>query len=178
MCKTDYYPHSLEYVPDRYITREMCFKAVDTYASTLRYVSICYKTHKICEKAICKESFMLKYFLSKYKSQEICSKVVNAYPPLLIFVPDLCFTNEIVKDLDNAVSFNDNIVFVNADSDNVTFLIMIWCVNVNLNNTSLGNKNCDSDHPKFIIDVRLMTLCTRYEQRKAYTKRNRTIFDW
>ena len=178
MCKTEYYPHSFEYVPDSYITREMCFKSVDTYASTLRYVSICYKTHKICEKAICKESFMLKYFLSKYKSQEICSKVVNAYPPLLIFVPDLCFTNEIVKDLDNAVSFNDNIVFVNADSDNVTFLIMIWCVNVNLNNTSLGNKNCDSDHPKFIIDVRLMTLCTRYEQRKAYTKRNRTIFDW
>ena len=151
---------------------------VDTYASTLRYVSICYKTQKICEKVICKESFMLKYFLSKYKSQEICSKVVNAYPPLLIFVPDLCFTNEIVKDLDNAVSFNDNIVFVNADSDNVTFLIMIWYVNVNLNNTSLGNKNCDSDHPKFIIDVRLMTLCTRYEQRKSYTKRSRTIFYW
>ena len=151
---------------------------VDTYASTLRYVSICYKTQKIFEKVICKESFTLKYFLSKYKSQEICSKVVNAYPPLLIFVPYFCFTNEVVKDLDNALSFNDNIVFVNADSDNVTFLVMIWCVNVNLNNTSLGNENCDSDHPKSIIDVRFMTLRTRYEQRKACTKRNRTIFDW
>ena len=31
-----------------------------------------------------------------------------------------------LEDLDNAVIFNDDVVFVNADSDNVTFLVMIW----------------------------------------------------
>lgn len=50
-------------------------------------------------------------------------------------------------------------------------------VNVNLNNGKLGNDNSDKDHPKSTIDVRLMALSTRYKQRKACTKRKRTIFD-
>ena len=128
MCKKaiDYYLHSLLYVPDRYTTQEMCSKAVDTYASALRRVSICYKTHKICEKVVCKEPFILKHFLSKYNSQEMCSKAVDACPLLLISVPDLCVANKVVKDLDGTVSFNDNKTFVNADSDNVTFLVIPW----------------------------------------------------
>ena len=114
------------HVPICYTTREMFCKAVDTYASTLKHVSICYKTHKICEKFVCKEPFVLKYFLSKYKSQEMCSKAVDACPLLLILVPDLCVANNVVKDLDDTVSFNDNKIFVNADSDNVTFLVITW----------------------------------------------------
>ena len=50
-------------------------------------------------------------------------------------------------------------------------------VNVNLKNGKLGNDNSDRDHPKSVIDVRLMALSTRYKQRKACTKRKRTIFD-
>ena len=50
-------------------------------------------------------------------------------------------------------------------------------VNVNLNNGKLGNDNSDRDHPKSIIDVKLMAFSTRYKQRKACTKRKRTIFD-
>ena len=55
----------------------------------------------------------------------MCSKGIDASPPLLNFVPDLCVTNKVVNDLDDAVSFNDNIVFFNADFDNVKFLVMI-----------------------------------------------------
>lgn len=54
----------------------------------------------------------------------MCSKAVDACPLLLIFIPDLCVANNVVKDLDDTVSFNDNKIFVNADSDNVTFLVI------------------------------------------------------
>ena len=55
----NYYPNSLEYVPDCYITQEMCEKAVDTYPSTVIHVFNCYKTQKICEKAVDTCPFML-----------------------------------------------------------------------------------------------------------------------
>lgn len=55
----------------------------------------------------------------------MCSKAVDICPPLPIFVPDLCVANKVVKDLDDAVPFNDNNIFVNAYSDNVTFLVII-----------------------------------------------------
>ena len=49
MCKkaVDYYPHSLEYVPDCFITQEMCEKAVDTYPSTVIYVPDCWDTRNV-----------------------------------------------------------------------------------------------------------------------------------
>ena len=50
----------------------------------------------------------------------MCKEAVNACLPLLKFVPDCFVTNKILQDLDNAVFFNHNIVFVNANSD-VTF---------------------------------------------------------
>ena len=120
----------------RQITRPISLAVSLTIPSTLIHVSICYETHKMCEKAVDTCPFMLdcvpncykmqkKYFFSKYKSQEICSKGFDAFPPLLNFVPDLYVTNKVVKDLDDAVSFNDNLVFFNADSDNLTFLVMI-----------------------------------------------------
>ena len=69
---------------------------------------------------------MLKYCLDRYKTQEICHKAVDAYLPLLKFVPHWFVTNMMLKDLDNAISLNGGIVFVNANSGNVTFLVMMW----------------------------------------------------
>ena len=51
---------------------------------------------------------------------------VDAFLPLSNFVPFWFVTNKILKDLEYAAIFNDDIVFVNADSDDATFLVMIW----------------------------------------------------
>ena len=75
------------------------------------------------KKAVSKEHFMLKYFLIKHKSQEMCGKATDACLPLLKCAPDLFVTNKMLKDLDDAVSFKDDVVFVIADSDNDTFFI-------------------------------------------------------
>lgn len=107
----DFYPHALEYVPDCYMSKEICSKAVNTYPFALRHGSSCYKIQKMCEKAVdtcpvmlecvpnCykiqemsakaffKESFMLNNCL-QYKSREICREVGNSCLTLLQFVPD------------------------------------------------------------------------------------------
>ena len=56
----------------------------------------------------------------------LMKKSVDACLSLLKFVLYWFITNEILDYLDNALVFNDDIVFVNADSDNVTFLLIIW----------------------------------------------------
>ena len=58
--------------------------------------------------------------------------------------------------------FNDDIVFVNAHSNNVTFFSDdIGLVNADHNNVSLHEDNFDNDNPDTIAHVRLMAWCNR-----------------
>ena len=45
-------PYSLEYVPDRFKTEEMCNKAVRSEPYTLRYVPDHLKTQEMCNEAL------------------------------------------------------------------------------------------------------------------------------
>lgn len=64
----------------------------------------------------------------------MCKVTVNDCLPLLKFVPDCFVTKKMLKDLDNTVFFNGDIVFVNEDSDNPTlYSDDMGLVNVNLN---------------------------------------------
>ena len=74
-----------------------------------------------------------------------------------------------LKDLDNAAFFSDDISFVNTDSD-VTFLKDdMGLVNVDLNNVSLDDDNFDDDS-ETIIHVKLMGWCNRQKRCKACKK--------
>ena len=53
---------------------------------------------------------MLKYCLDRYNTQEMCDKTVNAYLPVLKFVPDWFVTNEMLETLDYCVFSNDEIM--------------------------------------------------------------------
>ena len=53
----------------------------------------------------------------------MCGKAVDAFPPTLKFVPDWFLTRKMIKKLDDLFS-NDDIIFVNEDSNFVTFLVM------------------------------------------------------
>ena len=50
----------------------------------------------------------------------MCDNAVYACLPALEFV-HFFFTNKMLENLDDVVLCNDNIAFVNTDSDNVTF---------------------------------------------------------
>ena len=66
---------------------------------------------------------------------------------------------------------NDDIVFVNADSDNVTFFSDdVGLVNEDLNKFSLDGVNFGDDDLETIIFVRLMAWFNRYKQRKNVKK--------
>ena len=79
---------TLEFVPYRYKTQEMCIKAVDDYANALEFVPDRYKTQGMCNKVVSENSFLLKYShdnirLKKYVikslmflSIKICSRLV------------------------------------------------------------------------------------------------------
>ena len=76
-----------------------------------------------------------------------------------------------LKDLFNAVFFNffNILIFVNADSHNVTFLSDdVALVNVNLNNVSLDDDKFDHGNPE--IYARIVAWCNRYKQRKTCKK--------
>ena len=90
----------------------------------------------MCKKAVSEEPFTLKNCLDKHNSQELCGdKVVDACLLLSKFVPYQFVTNKILRDLDNAEISNDDIVFVNVHSDDVTYFSdNIVFVNVDPNN--------------------------------------------
>ena len=57
-----------------------------------------------------------------------------------------------LRELDTAVYFNNDIVFVNIDSDNGTsFTDDMGLIIVDLINVSLDDDNCDDNNPETII---------------------------
>ena len=56
----------------------------------------------------------------------MCDKTVDACLRALKLVPDWFVSNKMLEKLDDVVFSNDDIVFVNENSDNAKFLVMIW----------------------------------------------------
>ena len=72
-----------------------------------------------------------------------------------------------LETLDEVVLCNDDMVFINADSD-VTLCNDDMGLNIiDLNNINLADDNFDEDDPETIIHVRLIAWCNRYKQYKA-----------
>ena len=114
---------------------------------------------------------MLRYCLDRYKTQEVCDKPVDDFLPALKFVPDWFATSEMIKKLHNALFTDDNILFFDEDSGNVTFSSdEIGILSVDLNIINLDDVNFDKDDPETSIHARLMAWHNRLKQRKAFKK--------
>ena len=194
MCNktVDNYAHALEFVPDCCKTQEMCNKAANTSPSAIQFVPECYKIQEMCVKAVdtcpfvfnsvpdqykmqemcdiavLEDPFMLKYCLDRYNTQEICDKPIDDFLPALKFAPDWFVTSEIIKKLQNALFTDDNRLFFDEDSGNVTFSSdKIGILNADLNNINRDG-NFDEDDPETIIHPRLMAWHNRLKQCKAF----------
>ena len=84
---------------------------------------------------------MFKYCLDRHKTQEICNKAVDVCLSVLKFVPDWVVTNKMIEKLDDVLFSNDDIVFVNEDSDNV----IIFSDELGLNTIYVNDDNLDDD---------------------------------
>ena len=101
----------------------MCNKAVDAYPSVIKFVLDWYKTQEMRGKVVSKNPFILKYYLDRYKTQKMCA---DAFLTILKFVPDWSVPGKKIKKLDDHLFFNDDIIFVNEDSNYVKFLMVKW----------------------------------------------------
>ena len=65
----------------------------------------------------------------------------------------------------------DDIIFINADSDNATLFSDDMALNtIDFNNINLVDDDFDEEDPDTSIDVRLIAWCNRYKQCKAWKK--------
>ena len=88
----------------------------------------------------------------------MCDKTVDACLRALKLVPDWFVSNKMLEKLDDVVFSNDDIVFVNENSDNVKFLVMIWPLTLYtlIILLLMMIDNFDDDVPETIICVRLL----------------------
>ena len=86
----------------------------------------------------------------------MCDKPLDAFLPTLKFFLNWFVTNKMFEKL-NVVFSNDDMFFVNVDSDNVTFFSHnMGLVNVDIINVSFDDVNFDNNVSESIIIVRLM----------------------
>ena len=109
-------------------------------------------TQEMCDNVVSKELFALKYCPDRYETQEMCDRVVDTCLLALKFVCDWFVMNKKIEKLDNAVFFNDGIVFDYIDSDIVTFFSNDIGLNIiNLNIINLDDVNLKIKIPKLLI---------------------------
>ena len=101
----------------------------------------------------------------------MCDKAVDAFLPTLKFLPDWFVTSKMNEKLDDTLFSNNDITFVNENSNHVTFFSdKMGILSKDLNNINLDDINFDKDDPETIIFVRLMAWHNRFKQRKAFKK--------
>ena len=72
------------------------------------------------DKVFSEDSVMLRYCLDRYKTQEMRGKAVQDFLPTLKFVFNWSVTNKVIKKLYSALFTDDDILFFDEDSGNVT----------------------------------------------------------
>ena len=193
MCKhaVKNFSFMTRYISDRYRTREMCNKSVNTSLSAIKFIPECckpqemcvkavytcpfifdsvpdwYKTQGMCDKAVSNDPFMVKYCVDRYKTQEMCNKAVNDFLPALKFIPDWFVTSKLSKSLDDALFSSDDILFFDEDCNSVTsFGGEIGILSVDLDRINLDDVNFHEDDPETIIQDTPMAWPNRFKQDK------------
>ena len=110
----------------------------------------------MCNSIIPEDPFSIRYVPDQHKNQQMCDKVDDCLAPSK-FVPDWFVTSKMIKNLFTALYADENILYSNENSGNVTF-----CCNemgiliVNLGNINLDDTNYEEDDPDNIIFIRLL----------------------
>ena len=68
----------------------MCDKAWNTYPSTIKFVPECFMTQEMCNKAVNICFFVFVSISNQYKTEEMCHSVISEGPFLITYCPDKC----------------------------------------------------------------------------------------
>ena len=150
----------------------MCDKAVDDYYIALEFVADRYKSKEMCDRIISENAFSLRYVPDQHKTQQMCDKAVDNCLAALKFAPDYEFvTSKMIKKRFTDLYVDGNILYFYEDSSNVVFhcnemVILI----IDLNCINLDDNNFDEVDSDTIIHVKLLAWPTKFEKRKALKK--------
>ena len=99
MCNEEVcnHPYTLEYVPDKLKTQEMCERAVEKNPGCLKHVPDHFKAQEMCIKAVKKEVESLEHVPNHCKAGEMCKRATEADLYTLVFCPDWFVTQEQIK---------------------------------------------------------------------------------
>ena len=111
---------------------------------------------------------MLIHCLDRYEAQDIRDKTIDYFLLTLGFIPDW-FVTRMIKRLDDTLFSNNDLIFVNKDSNSVTFFSYgMGITSVDIINVKLDDVSFDGDDPKTINHVRVMAWYNRFKQCKGF----------
>ena len=97
----------------------------------------------------------------------MCDKAVDDSLAALKFVPDWFITSKMIKKIFTALYADENKVYFNEDSSNVTFSCNgIDILSANLKSIILDDTNYEEDDLDTIILIRLLALDVEFEKRE------------
>ncbi|MDR2583581.1 MAG: DUF4116 domain-containing protein [Fibromonadaceae bacterium] len=88
---------SLRYVPEKFKTKELCAQATEQNGCALQYVPEEFKTEEFCHKAVEQDGRALDFVPKELKTQELCLKAVKQYGYALKYVPEEFKTEEFCR---------------------------------------------------------------------------------
>ena len=87
------------------MTQKTRYKAVDTYLSTIKFVPECFMTPEMCDKEVNRCFFVFDSIPDRYKIQEMCDRVVSEDPFLIVYCPDKYKTQRMCDEtVDNSLA--------------------------------------------------------------------------
>ena len=147
-------PSTIKFVPERFMTEEMCEKAVNRCFFILDSIPDWYKPQETCGRVASEDLFLTVYCPDKYITQVMCDEVVDDSLAPLKLIPDWFVISEMIKNLYTTLYADDNMHYFNEDSGNVVFSCNeMRILNIDLNNINLDN-NFNEDDPdvNFLIN--------------------------
>ena len=126
------------------------------------------------DRVVSKNPFMLVYCRSK--TQKICNEAVDGCAEALKFIPDWFVTMKMLEMFHEMLEIfhhtNDEIIIFDEDFSKVTYFANgIGIVDVDVNKINFEHdKYFYENGPEFIVLVRLLDWCNKFENHKAFKK--------
>ena len=117
----DTYPSTVRFFPESFMTQEMCDRAVIIWFFVFDSILDCCKTQEMCDRVASEDPPFVVYCPDKCKTQRMCDEAVNDSIAALKLISDWFVTNEMIKEVFTALYTDENIIYFNEDSGNVTF---------------------------------------------------------
>ena len=84
MCEKapDTHPSTIKFVPECFMTKEICDEAVNRCFFVFDSIPDWYKSQEVCGRVVSEDPFLIEYCLNKYKTQRMCDEAVDSLAAL------------------------------------------------------------------------------------------------